>query len=225
MKTNKNARERILANLKSARKKQAQPRPPMPPLSELRWNTERMIKEFTDNLQAQTAPVHRVKDYAEASEKFAEILAAEGVKKIAISTDAVLQRLNLGEWGRKHQVEILRAEDSPNKDDFKRLIFDEAQAGVTGADFAIAESGTLCLIHDKNQPRLVSLAPITHIAIVPLERLFPVYEDAIDAIFGRKENLPSQVTFITGPSMTADIQGIQFKGMHGPKKLFAILVG
>lgn len=222
---NKSAREEILNNLKSGPKKNAEPRPPLPPASELRWDTEQIIKEFTDNLQAQTAPVYRVKDYSQATEKLAEILAAENIKRIAISTDAVLQRMDLAEWGRRHQFEILRLEDAASRDDFKRLIFDEAEAGVTGVDFAIAESGTLCLIHNKNQPRLVSLAPIIHIALVPLERLFPVYENAIERIFDTKENLPSQITFITGPSMTADIQGIQFKGMHGPKKLFVILIG
>jgi L-lactate dehydrogenase complex protein LldG len=105
------------------------------------------------------------------------------------------------------------------------MIFDEAEAGVTGVDFAIAESGTLCLIHGRNQPRLVSLAPLIHIALLPLERLYPVYEDAIDRIFGSKGNLPSQVTLITGPSMTADIQGVPFKGMHGPKRLVVIIIG
>ena len=39
------------------------------------------------------------------------------------------------------------------------------------------------------------------------------------------EQVPSHCTFITGPSMTADIQGVPFKGMHGPKQLEVILIG
>jgi L-lactate dehydrogenase complex protein LldG len=219
------AREEILAKLKSARRRDNPARPPAPRLSELSWTSERMLEEFVHNLEAQTAVVHRTKNYDEAADKLAEVMKTEGVKRAAISNDGVVQRLDLPQWGKKHYVEILCPVDYPERKHFKAMIFDEAEAGVTGVDFAIAESGTLCLIHDSNQPRLVSLAPLIHIALLPLERLYPVYEDAIDRIFGSKENLPSQVTLITGPSMTADIQGVPFKGMHGPKRLVVIIIG
>jgi L-lactate dehydrogenase complex protein LldG len=219
------AREEILGRLKAAKRNPPPERPHLPPLSELSWDRERLLKEFVDNLQAQTVVSYRVNDNSEAAEKLAEIVSVEAIKKVAISADSVIEQFNLPEWGKRHQVEILRATDFLVRSDFKRMIFDEAQAGITGVDFAIAESGTLCLIHDKNQPRLVSLAPIMHIALLPLERLFPTYESAVDAIFSKGKDLPSQVTFITGPSMTADIQGVPFKGMHGPKKLAVIIVG
>jgi len=184
-----------------------------------------MIRAFTDNLTAQTAVVHHVADFAAAAEKLAEVVAAENIKSVVVSSDAVIRKLDLPEWGRKHNLTVLQAEDCTGREHFKNMVFAEADAAITGADFAIAESGTLCLIHDKDQPRLISLAPIMHIALVPLERLFPVYESAIDRIFGDPHNVPSHVTFITGPSMTADIQGVPFKGMHGPKKLTVILIG
>jgi len=60
---------------------------------------------------------------------------------------------------------------------------------------------------------------------VPAARLFPVYEQVIEKVFAKQENLPSQFVFITGPSMTGDIQGVLFKGMHGPRKVIVILVG
>ena len=50
-------------------------------------------------------------------------------------------------------------------------------------------------------------------------------KSGMEKVFGKKENLPSQFCFITGPSMTADIRGIPFKGMHGPRKVIVILVG
>ena len=108
---------------------------------------------------------------------------------------------------------------------FKDVVFDEVNVGITGVDYAIAESGTLCLIHTRNQARLVSLAPIIHVAVVPADRLYPTYESVIEVIMASGEQLPSQITFITGPSMTGDIQGIPFKGMHGPKKLMVMLIG
>jgi len=79
----------------------------------------------------------------------------------------------------------------------------------------------------RDQARLVSLAPILHIAIVPVDRIYPVYEEVVEKIFGNDVGapLPSQFVFITGPSMTGDIQGQLFKGMHGPRKIIVILVG
>jgi L-lactate dehydrogenase complex protein LldG len=218
-------REEILEKLKAAPKGKAMARPYMPPLSELSMNTEQLVADFAENLTAQTGVVHRVKDAGEAKIKLSEIAAEEGLTAIMISTDAVVAPLNLREWGKEKGIKVLAAGDYTDRDAYKDAVFTEAQAGVTGVDYAVAESGTIGLIHDKDQPRLVSVAPITHIALLPIDRLFPVYESVTDRVFGDKNKLPSHFTFTTGPSMTADIQGGQFKGMHGPRKLIVILIG
>jgi L-lactate dehydrogenase complex protein LldG len=46
-----------------------------------------------------------------------------------------------------------------------------------------------------------------------------------DAVFGSEEKFPSHLSFTTGPSMTGDIQGTLFKGMHGPRRVIVIMVG
>ena len=221
----KEAREEILRKLQAAPKIETAPRPAVPQLNELSWDEEEMIRRFTENLVEQTGSVHRVGDYAAAADKLGEIASAERIKKVIVSSDDVVTSMDLPSWGRKHGVEILQSREFEDRYSFKRSAFEEAEAGVTGVDYAIAETGTLVMVHDKNLPRLVSLAPIIHIAIVPIARLRPVYESATDMIFGGEIRPPGQVTFTTGPSMTADIQGVQFKGMHGPQKLFVILVG
>jgi L-lactate dehydrogenase complex protein LldG len=219
-----NAREQILGKLKAAPKKSISSRPASPPLRELSWDQEKMIAKFTEYITADTGVLYRAKDFGDALDKLVEVAHSESLRKVAASTDSVLAPLNLKEWGKKHSIEVLHASDFESREDFKNALFDEVQAGITSADCAIAESGTLCLVHDSNQPRLISLAPILHIVIVPLDRLWPVYERAIEAIFENKEPIPSHVTLITGPSMTADIMGVPFKGMHGPKRLVVILV-
>ncbi|MFW5874925.1 MAG: LutC/YkgG family protein, partial [bacterium] len=94
---------------------------------------------------------------------------------------------------------------------------------LTGADFGIAESGTLVLVFDRDHARLVSLAPEIHIAVLLKDRIVALYEEVAKRI-SQGGNAPSQVAFITGPSMTADIKGKQFKGMHGPRKLIVLLI-
>lgn len=142
-----------------------------------------------------------------------------------MSNDNVVSALNLPAWGKKNGVNVLISRDFNDRDRFTHTVFDEAQAGITGADFAVAESGSIGLIHNKDQPRLISLAPIHHIAILPLDRLVAVYENVTDILFDQRATPPNHFTFITGPSMTADIQATPFKGMHGPRKLEVILIG
>jgi L-lactate dehydrogenase complex protein LldG len=224
-----NARDEILEKLKKAPRKDIRPRPSMPPLTTLSLTKEELIVEFTKNLVEETGVVHRVPDGPGALAKLLEIAREEGLKKVMASTDDVMISLDLPAWGSKNGIQVLTPRDFPDRNSFRDAVFDEAQAGITGADFAVAESGTLGLIHNKEQARLISLAPILHIAIVPVDRIFPIYEPVAEKVFGNRaegtRRLPSQFVFITGPSMTGDIQGVLFKGMHGPRKVIVILVG
>ncbi len=218
------SRAAILAKLKAARKGKTPPRPDMPPLKEMALDQEAMIARFSEELAAQTGVVHRVADAPAALAKLAEIAGEEGLKRVLASSDDVLSPLGLKDWGAEHGVEVLAAADFAAFDDFKDAAF-SVDAGITGADFAVAETGTIGLIFNQDQPRLNSIAPPLHIVIIPTERFCHVYEEAIEKVFANGEKLPSQFAFITGPSMTADIQATPFKGMHGPRRLMAILVG
>ena len=225
------ARDEILEKLKRAPKKDVPPRPSLPPLKTLAMDKEQLIAEFTRILVEETGIVHRVKDDQAALDKLTEVAREEGLKKVMATTDDVVSKLDLPAWGQKNNIQVMTPRDFPDRYSYRDAVFDQADAGITGADFAVAESGTLGLIHNKDQARLVSLAPILHIALVPVERVYPVYEKVFEKILGNemgtdgRSPLPSQFVFITGPSMTGDIQGVLFKGMHGPRKLIVILVG
>jgi len=221
----KEVREEILKRLKGATRGQTKPRPYSPPLPNLFLSSEELIVQFSENLAAQTGTVYHVKDAEEVKAKLSEIATRENLSTIMVATDAVTASLKLPEWGRAAGIEVLTAKDFANFEAYRDAVFNKVQAGMTGVDYAVAESGTICLIHDENQPRLLSIAPVLHIAVLPVGRLFAVYENVTDRVFADKNNRPSHFTFITGPSMTADIQGGQFKGMHGPGKLIVIIIG
>ncbi len=218
------AREEILEALRRARRGEVGPRPTVPPLAECALDREGLIERFTESLVGAGGEVHRVKGPGEALGRLAEILREEGVECILASEDDVTSGLDLPAWGREKGIEVLTARDFPDRTAFKRAAFEEVQAGVTGADFAVAESGTLCIVHDRRQPRLVSLAPILHIALLPVERLLPVYEQVTERLFGGEGPPPNHVTFITGSSMTGDIEANLFRGMHGPGKVIVLLL-
>lgn len=89
---------------------------------------------------------------------------------------------------------------------------EQAEAGITTADFAIAETGTLVLAASEGRPRATSLVPPRHIAVLPAQRITDTLFDLIPHL----GVLPSALTFITGPSRTADIELTPVRGVHGP---------
>jgi L-lactate dehydrogenase complex protein LldG len=95
--------------------------------------------------------------------------------------------------------------------EYSRDRVDEIDAAVTLAAGAIAESGTVILTDSGTPDRLAALAPWRHVACVPMQSLIRSISDAIAA-------LPADpnVIWITGPSKTADVEGILIQGVHGP---------
>ncbi len=103
---------------------------------------------------------------------------------------------------------------------------DRASAGITGATFAIAQSGTLVEIATNDAVRLVSSLPRTHIGIVRARDIVPRFEDAaprLREIFNANGN-GCTVSFISGPSRTGDIELKLTLGVHGPEIAHAIVI-
>ena len=94
--------------------------------------------------------------------------------------------------------------------------------GVTGADLALAYSGSLLIASHEPGALSASLLPPVHLALVPVNRLVGSLAGAIDRI--RKMERPRAAVFITGPSRTADIELTLVKGVHGPEKTLAVLL-
>lgn len=96
--------------------------------------------------------------------------------------------------------------------------------GITGAFCAIAETGTLVVLSGAETPPSVSLLPETHIAVLRIARVVATMEDAWTLIRSEHGELPRAVSFISGPSRTADIEQTVTLGAHGPYRVHIILV-
>lgn len=94
--------------------------------------------------------------------------------------------------------------------------------GITKAQAAIAETGTLVLDSSAEKNRLVSLVPPVHIAILDASRIFQTLGETLTALQSGEEISPA-ITFITGPSRTADIELTLAIGVHGPQELYVII--
>ncbi len=95
--------------------------------------------------------------------------------------------------------------------EYSREAVDEIDTALTVASGGIAETGTIILTDQDTPDRLAALAPWRHVAVLRKEQIYRSIGDAIAA-------MPSDpgVIWVTGPSKTADVEGILIQGVHGP---------
>jgi L-lactate utilization protein LutC len=105
-----------------------------------------------------------------------------------------------------------------------RALCASADAGITSADYALADTGTLVMLASRDEARLISLLPPVHIAVVPKERVLTGLDELLQLLPHPAEQTSSMV-LITGPSRTADIEQILVRGVHGPGEIHVVLVG
>ena len=119
--------------------------------------------------------------------------------------------------------------DEANSREALREEIRQSGIGITGADYALAETGSLIILPRRGLSRLVSLVPPVHIALVRPEDLL----DSLDDLFllrrleyhQRGGEMGSYLNFITGPSRTADIEMTIVEGVHGPKEVHMVILG
>jgi L-lactate dehydrogenase complex protein LldG len=194
------SREAILGSIRSHL---AASPPPDPPESAsvltVALETIPLVDLFKQNVEAVDG--HCV--VVQTEEELTRILKNFG-GRIAISDAPILARLVNGEI-------------APGPDEI--FAFD---VGITTAQTAIAETGTLVLDSARERHRLISLVPPVHIAIVDAASIFQTLGEALAFIHHDGDVSPA-VTFITGPSRTADIELTLTIGVHGPQELYVIV--
>lgn len=140
------------------------------------------------------------------------VVAEHAVKRATVWPTPRLLDLRIEERLRGLGVEIV----SPHAD--KRAMA-QCDLGVTEADVALPETGTLGLFSSAEKPRAVSLLPRVHLALVRPEAI----RTDLHQVFAEARNQPYLV-FITGPSRTADIELTVTLGVHGPQALVVWVV-
>jgi L-lactate dehydrogenase complex protein LldG len=103
--------------------------------------------------------------------------------------------------------------------------FNSAMVGITTCDFLISRFGSIMVSSGLGLGRRVFVYPEVHIVVAKASQVVPELKDAL---LGMKkkypDNFPSQITTITGPSRTADIEKTLVMGAHGPKQLFVFMI-
>ena len=106
---------------------------------------------------------------------------------------------------------------------WKPALFDEIDVSMTSTRGGIACSGSLVLWPDQQEPRLMSLVPPVHVALLKASTIYESFEQMV--VEERwASGMPTNALLISGPSKTADIQQVLAYGVHGPKQLIVLFL-
>ncbi|MCG3122479.1 MAG: Lactate utilization protein C [Phycisphaerales bacterium] len=179
-----------------------------------------LIEEFCRRAAGTGMQVHRTVA-AGATAVVTDVLVRSGARRVAAAfelplegIDAAIERIGIRaiEWREAPRCEAM---------------FD-ADVGITGVDAAIAETGTLVCCERRESGRGLSLVPPVHIAVVKRSQIVADLIDylAYAATPGTfpSADMPASIAFITGPSKTADIEGILITGVHGPREVHVVVI-
>ena len=203
-------RDEILSRLRPKRREETRP---------AAWQSRRRFPDlaarFTEALTAAKGEVLRAPDLDAALEQVDVVLAELGAQRVIANREAPLANLNL----REHWPEIDWYLVGRTPGDLRGFAA-QADAGLSSADVALAETGTIVVSSGPGKSRLATLLPPLHLALVPTSRLTA---DLFTWTAARSGPPPANLTLISGPSKTADIEMTLAVGVHGPKRLVVVL--
>lgn len=151
-----------------------------------------------------------------------------GKKSVAAWKHPLIESLNLPEVLSEQGVPVFfPALQKPDAENLRRRII-ESDIGITSADFCLADTATLVMRTRPGQARSISLLPSVHIAVIELGQIIADLKE-LHALLKwdpqqGKEGLTNCMTFISGPSKTADIEATMVHGAHGPREVYLFVI-
>jgi len=190
--------------------------------AELKVEKSILINQFVEELTKVSGSARILEGEDSVRDFIIAFVEEHGLGSFAIWESDLLEKLHIRDG---LESKGLKLAHSNKKEEMAK-----ADIGITEADFGIANSGTVVLIADEKQPRTVSLIPPIHIAILKSDKIVGNINDFFARIINlfvgieSVDNITSCMTFITGPSRTADIELNLTLGVHGPKEIFVLVL-
>lgn len=197
--------------------------PPIPP--------QKLAESFESELEKLGCNSYRASTLRELEEKLCSILTHVQARSVVLSRNPILNHLQIRGMLEGQGIKVTEwpagQSEQPESSSFSNDCF-AADAGITGVDFALAETGSLVLTSLTEGSQLTSLAPPVHIALYRRSQIRASLDDVLQNLpVSRDPAVPSparSVVFVSGTSRTADIEQILVRGVHGPRSVHAILV-
>ncbi len=175
-----------------------------------------LFPEFEKRASAASAEVFRVKTAVEAQEIVANMAKFTNAKKV-VAVNSPLQEIA----GINEQLRTMGISVYTELTDITEHA-ESADIGISTIEFGIAESGSVCMDGYAFESRLVSMLPPIHIAFMNSKNVVLGITEAFEVI--SKVYDRGYISFITGPSRTADIERVLTIGVHGPSRFVIIAI-
>lgn len=183
---------------------------------------EQMIARFEEEVKKVHGVVGRVSGHGELSSLLGALIEEKGIRKIARWDTPSLAELDSALMAGGAEVLPINLNEDESSRPEQRNALVQADMGLTEADFAVADIGSLVFRASGPQSRLASVIPPVHVAIVTPDKIVSSLRDLLP-LLNTADGLPSAVSLVTGPSRTADIETIRTVGIHGPVELHVII--
>jgi L-lactate dehydrogenase complex protein LldG len=158
----------------------------------------------------------------------------ENQNQVCVWKHPLLEALDLGAAFKAEGVlmyapAVVPSENSePAREEIRRNTI-TAYIGITSADFALADTATLVMRTRSGQPRSMAVAPSIHLAVIRLDQILADLQELYALLrWDEKEwenGLSNYMSFISGPSKTADIEATMVHGAHGPREVHIFVIG
>ena len=173
--------------------------------------------------------VYQAAGYQEAVEHVASVASSRGVQHLVRTAQPVFDDFSVDAALEDQGLTVTTvAQDQDRNREILRGEIAVAGMGITGADYAVAETGSVVLAARQGLSRLASLAPPVHLALVRPADIVETLDDLFLLrrleYHSRGGDMGSCLNFITGPSRTGDIEQTLVVGVHGPKEAHLVLL-
>jgi L-lactate dehydrogenase complex protein LldG len=185
------------------------------------WSTAEKVDLFQRMIESVHGEVHRTTD-ADWVDRVAELLKTRGAGNLLISKASSIGQTLRKEAGTREDLPDLLVYDEAIEH-WQPELFNTVDAGITSTRGGIAETGSLILWPSADEPRLMSLVPPIHIAVLYASELYGTFHEAMLAQRWH-EKMPTNALLVSGPSKTADIEQTLAYGVHGPKELIVLII-
>jgi L-lactate dehydrogenase complex protein LldG len=221
---------KIIANIRGALERPAAPPPAhygaretAPPLSAAAHRVA-LAAQFGGELEAVGGHFFGLVSPPEARDRLAGLISDAGIRSVALGASVACDVEMLVQPLTRQNLELIRL--GRVKDEARAALRERlanCDLGIIEADYAIAATGTFCIIATPERPSSLTILPPINFIVVAADRVLPTLAEVIEAV-GPRNFAAHRVALITGPSRTADIEKMIVIGVHGPKQLYAAVL-